>query len=178
LTKQLALRLFGAAVSSRLGSSLLMRYAFRTPLRHLFDQNGRLYMGRWAVVNEDTLGGRLLERLTGYASIRLHRIMRPDHDPVLHNHPFTYRTFVVRGFYREERQCGAAGYGYAGIDVWNHAGSTTRMSPKQFHRIADAPADGVWTLFFMTRNTGTWGFAVDGKFVPSSVYLLNSERAR
>jgi len=130
------------------------------------------------VVNEDTLGGRLLERLTGYASIRLHRIMRPDHDPVLHNHPFFYRTFVVRGFYCEERQYGVNpenGYVY---DVFNHAGSSTRMSPGQFHRISDAPADGVWTLFFMTRNTGTWGFAVDGKFVPSSVYLLNSERAR
>jgi hypothetical protein len=177
MLKAIGLRLFGAAVSSRPGAALLKRYAFRTPLRHLHDLDGGLYMGRWAVINEGTLGSRILERLTGYSSVRLHKIMRPDHDRDLHNHPFTYRTFVVRGFYVEERQVGVVTQGRVPHVVFNHAGSTTRMTPQHFHRISDATRDGVWTLFFMTRNRATrfstgWGFSVYDRFIPSDLYLL------
>jgi hypothetical protein len=131
MLKAIGLRLFGAAVSSRPGAALLKRYAFRTPLRHLHDLDGGLYMGRWAVINEGTLGSRILERLTGYSSVRLHKIMRPDHDRDLHNHPFTYRTFVVRGFYVEERQ----------VDC-RHAGcrAARGVQPRRQHHADDAAA--------------------------------------
>jgi hypothetical protein len=51
------------------------------------------------------------------------------------------------------------------------------MTPQHFHRISDATRDGVWTLFFMTRNRATrfstgWGFSVYDRFIPSDLYLL------
>lgn len=39
--------------------------------------------------------------------IRLHHILRPDADAVLHDHPFNWRTIVLRGFYVEEDVTGA-----------------------------------------------------------------------
>lgn len=178
--KKLFLRLFGAALASRLGFFLLTTYAFRTPHRHLRDLDGSLYMGRWRVVDEGTLAGRLLEKLTGYASVRLHRIMRADHDRDLHNHPFDYRTFVVKGAYAEvfeepsEHSPEWRAHGYR----WIHAGGTETGNQDKYHRIDVVPKRGVWTLFFMTRNTGGWGFNVDGQHVDSTRYLLRKGYTR
>lgn len=188
--KTIALRLFGAAISSRLGSKLLMAYAFRTPHRHLRDLDGELYMGRWRVVDEDTFGGWLLEKLTGFASVRLHRIMRPDNDRDLHNHPFYYRSFIVKGHYSEEFAepgfCGdTSSYSTCDGHVSSplsyrfvHKGQTVTGGIDKFHRIDDVSVGGVWTLFCMTRNGGEWGFNVAGKFVNSTRYLLRKGYTR
>jgi hypothetical protein len=167
--KHLIVRLFGRAVSSHIGRGLLVSHAFQHPHRHLHDLDGSLYMGRWRVIDEDTLASKVLEFLTGYASARLHRIMRPDHDRELHNHPFDYRTFIVQGHYREQAQHGLHGASWVGqFD----AGDSGTGSAMKFHRISEVSPGGVWTLFFMTRNRGRWGFDVGGKFVESNRYLL------
>src|SRR5690606_23076235 len=100
------------------------------------------------------------------SSVRLHLIMRPDHDRDLHNHPFEYRTFVLSGYYAED---------YQSRDVWTDenfprlvpeirtrtafAGDTlTSYSTLGFHRIRQVSPGGVMTLFFMTDNWGEWGF--------------------
>jgi hypothetical protein len=175
------LRLIGAVVSSSIGARLLKWYALRTPHSHLCEPNGDVYMGRWRVVNEGTLGSRILHALTGYSSIRLHHIKRPDHDRDLHNHPFAYRTFIVEGFYAEhyeepvypptiivpglER---ALQRGYRVV----FRGDTATGNGDKFHRISDVGPQGVWTLFCMTANTTDWGFKVNGKLVNSVKYLL------
>jgi hypothetical protein len=169
ILKYLAVRLLGAAVSSALGGKLLTQYASRTPHKHLHDIDGSLYMGRWRVVDEGTVGGKLLEFFTGYRSARLHHIMRPDHDRDLHSHPFSYRTFVVAGYYEESYQTGL--YGTPFYRRIGEGESGTGSSTK-FHCIRKVSGGGVLTLFFMTRNKGTWGFNVGGKFVESTRYLL------
>lgn len=163
-----SLRLIGAALASPLGFKLLTTFAFRRPHRHLHDIDGGLYMGRWRVVDEGTLASRILERLTGYSSIRLHRIMRADRDRDLHNHPFAYRTFVVRGWYTEQYQT----FNKRRRNRIIQEGETGTGDAETFHRIDGVPPDGVWTVFCMTRNAGTWGFKVDGRFVKSTRYLL------
>jgi hypothetical protein len=160
-------RLFGKLVSSRIGFALLKAYAFRTPHAHLHDPDGTMYMGRWRVVDEGTLGGRILHKLTGYKSIRLHHIMRPDHDRDLHNHPFAYRTFIARGWYCEHyEEDGHRSY----RGVWQ--GNTATGSHDKYHRISEVSGGGVWTLFCMTENHETWGFKVNGRFVEATRYLL------
>jgi hypothetical protein len=180
--------LIGRALSSRIGFALVKAYAFRTPHVHLHDLDGTLYMGRWSVVDEfkrvggkdtkrRTLGSRLLEWTTGYRSIRLHHICRPDHDRDLHNHPFDYRTFILHGCYAEEYEEPAGGLtqtwpptlvpGYR----WVHRGGTATGSATKYHRIDVMPKDGVWTLFCMSRNTNAWGFKVDGQHVQSRTYF-------
>jgi hypothetical protein len=169
MMKYLALRLFGAALASQPGAALLRWYAERTPHRHLHDLDGSLYMGRWRVVDEGTFGSRLLQRLTGYSSARLHLIMRADHDRELHNHPFDYRTFIVRGWYSESYQSGLYGKTFQHAV---HAGGTGTGSANKFHRISAVSPGGVLTLFFMTPNRGQWGFNVAGEFKDSVRYLL------
>lgn len=175
VTKYLALKLFGWALTTSVGRWLLYYHAFARPHRHLHDKDGSLYMGRWHVIDEDTLAGRILELLTGYASARMHLIMRADHDRELHNHPFDYRTFIVRGWYHEVEQFGLYG---APVRAHHVAGDTATGSADKFHRISEVSDGGVMTLFFMTRNRGEWGFNVDSHFVNSTRYLLRNGYTR
>lgn len=182
------LGLIGKLASSRIGFALIKAYAFRTPHVHLHDLDGSLYMGRWSIVDEfkrvngkdtteRTLGSRVLEKYTGYRSIRLHHICRPDHDRELHNHPFDYRTFILDACYAEEFEEPTKGlrqswppsmhHGYR----WVHRGQTATGSATKYHRIDIVPKAGVWTLFCMSRNTNDWGFKVDGEHITSRRYF-------
>lgn len=188
-------KVIGKILSTLPIRNLLFAYAFRHPHKHLVDQNGSLYMGRWHLIDEydystehrwadsrgnvhttPISGGRnkvskLLQKLTGYWSARLHHINRPDHDRDLHNHPFEYRTFVVRGWYTEVY------LNAQGVEVTRtiRAGQTVH-SGGTFHRITAVSPGGVWTVFVMSKNTGKWGFRVRRahgryKFVESTEYF-------
>jgi hypothetical protein len=167
--KQLFIRGFGKLIASAAGRRLLFAHAMRHPHKHLPNLDGSLYMGRWHVIDEDTIAGKVLEFFTGYASARLHLIMREDHDRDLHNHPFSYRTFVVHGWYSEEYSNKLGGWKF-----WRTlgAGDSGHSGPRKFHRITNVPTEGVYTLFLMTRNTTHWGFDVDGEYKDSTRYLL------
>lgn len=156
-------------LASRFGAWAVKTIAFRDPARHLYDLDGSCYMGRWHVVREGSFASRVLERLTGYASIRLHQIMRADHDRDLHNHPFDYRTFVVGGYYSEQYQLPGTGQRVKARSIV--IGETAATKADTFHRISSVSPGGVWTLFCMTRNTYIWGFKVKGRFVKSDAYL-------
>lgn len=172
--------IIGKALSSKLGFALIKAYAIRHPHVHLHDLDGSLYMGRWSIVDENVrIAGRetktrtkasvWLERLTGYRSIRLHHINREDHDRDLHNHPFSYRTFILDGHYSElYRNPGEEQERYRFV----HKGQTVTGHDQTFHRIDTVAVRGVWTLFCMSRNTDKWGFDVKGVFVRSARYFM------
>jgi hypothetical protein len=168
--------ILGKLFASPLGWRVIHARSNRTPPhRHLHDLDGSLYMGRWRIIDEGTRAGRILERLTGYASVRLHLIMRADHDRELHNHPFRYRTFVLRGFYGERY---ANGLFAAEKHRILTPGDTATGSDTHFHRITAVSEGGVWTLFCMSRNQGEWGFNVGGKFMNSVRYLARKGYGR
>lgn len=190
--------LIGWLVSSRVGFALLKAYATRRHHTHLYDPDGSLYMGRWRVVDDykldvygrDTtergLASRVLEKLTGFTAIRLHHIARPDRDRDRHNHPFTYRTFIAKGWYREETDNMGATIalradGYLLDDEFFtqvnllEEGDTGLGSPDKYHRIVEVSLGGVWTLFCMTENTKHWGFRVDGKHMDSKRYFVKNK---
>lgn len=166
--KDTALRLTARFLATGLGNTIIKAVAFRDPARHLYASDRELYMSRWHVVREGTFASRVLQKLTGYSAIRLHHTHRSDQGRDLHNHPFTYRTFVLDGHYveafkpalRKPLQCRT---------LW--AGSTARHDRHAFHRISAVSTRGVWTLFCMTRNMGEWGFLRDSRYVPSARYL-------
>lgn len=141
-------------------------WAFRHPHNHLLDLDGTLYMGRWHVIDEKTWVGRLLGRLTGYSSVRLHRIMKADHDRDMHSHPFVYLSHILHGDYTEryaeEIACGCGHVWLTYTDLRMVAAGETAHGPAgRFHRILDVSDGGVWTLFCMTDNEIEWGFAVE-----------------
>jgi hypothetical protein len=193
--------MIGQLASSRLGFELIRWYAFKTPHFHLHDLDGSLYMGRWWIVAPNTWQSRLLRRVTSdkYHTIRLHRIMRHDHDRDLHSHPFSYLSFILKGWYEEVYKDGVIiakkakdGFwrarkgpnedGWAAIAPFStctkqgrrrvSAGDSVEGRADKFHRIQQVSAGGVWTMFCMSENEDDWGFLVDHQLVPAAKYLL------
>lgn len=149
----------------RLVDAIINR-AKRTPYFHIAGEEG-LYMGRWWLMPRWTLTvdgqGHLMPKAWMPFSVRIHHICRPDHDRDLHDHPFNYRTIILRGCYVEEDIFGAT---RARI-----TGDTAAATAQTFHRIAEVSDGGVWTLFIMGRRINPWGFLVGGRKVHWRDYL-------
>lgn len=177
-------KLLAKFFATRLGFFLLRARARRTPpVKHLGSANGDLYMGRWRLVDEHAsywAAPWWKRSATLHAarewSARLHHIVRPDHDRDLHNHPFSYRTYVVKGWY-EELYLDPQG-------IKRHrriSAGETSYSGGAWHRITRVSPGGVWTVFVMDKNHGEWGFRVivpqgndarvTHKYVPSRDYF-------
>lgn len=151
----------------------IIRRAQRTPYFHITSDDGTdVYMYRWWLFNPYQRHNEGAGRRWGdwLPSIRIHRIMREDRDRNLHDHPWNARTFILRGWYKEEREehdclrCNT--------HVWTRtAGDTARLRFGEFHRINEVSDGGVWTLFVTGRKRGTWGFLVNGVKVKWREYL-------
>ena len=139
---------------------LLKKWSMKSPYLHI--TNGEdVYMYRYWLFNP--YFGNYHKWIGWLPSIRLHRIMRPDADRHLHDHPWNARTFILDGWYIEEREDGNK---YIRVK-----GSTTSLKFNEFHRIDKVSDGGVWTLFITWEYKGTWGFKVDGKKIPYKTYL-------
>lgn len=127
----------------------IIAYAQRRPYSHLFS-----YMGRWWAMPRFMLGrdefGALFPWRWLPFSIRVHHILRPDADPYLHDHPWPFRTIILRGSYHEEDV-----FGVVRVHL---TGDTVRRNAEDFHRITQVSEGGVWTLFIMGRWRNRWGF--------------------
>lgn len=145
----------------------ISRLSEKTPYADIIGPDGRLYMRRWWLMPrwflKESSKGVLTPRAWLPFSIRLHHIVLPDADMHLHDHPFNFRTFVLRGWYAEENIFGNA--------FVLESGRTARRAANEFHRIADVSSGGVWTLFFMGRRVNDWGFLVGGRKVGFRAYL-------
>ncbi len=130
----------------------LIRRAQRTPYTHIYDPDGSLYMERWWLFNPYP-GSEQSKRWDWLPSIRIHRIHRPDQDRHFHNHPWSARTFILAGWYDEERLGGSG-------RITRTAGESARIDHDDFHKIVDMSHGGVYTLFVTGRYRHTWGFLV------------------
>lgn len=89
-------------------------------------------------------------------NIYLHCVLRDDDDRVLHDHPWTSLSIVLRGSYREVTPRGTRLY---------EAGSVIFRTATLPHRleVVDGP---VWTLFITGRRIRDWGFHCPKGWVP------------
>lgn len=90
-------------------------------------------------------------------AIRIHRILREDLDPYLHDHPFDWRTIVIQGWYVEED--------IFGVRHLRSAGHTAAQPAEAWHRIDQVSPGGVWTIFITGpkenrrgEKRNRWGF--------------------
>lgn len=143
----------------------LIRRAKRTPYVHITGPDGSVYMERYWLFNPYPHGSSG-EGNRFPISIRLHRIMRPDGDHHLHDHPWNARTFILRGWYWEER-----GPWLVSGHIARTEGATASLRFGEYHRITKVSSGGVWTLFVTGKKRGTWGFNVDGVKKPWREYL-------
>lgn len=165
----------------------LIRRAQRTPYQHITSADGSsVYMGRWWLFNPypSPYGGQPQDHYRAWLpSIRVHHICRADQDRDLHDHPWNARTFILRGWYTEEREWSvltdeeALDADGVGLNSPERAmfhrlpGYTGRLLFGQYHRISKVSDGGVWTVFVTGRKRGTWGFMVNGAKVPWRTYL-------
>lgn len=134
----------------------LIAQAMKTPYFHLPS-----YMWRWWLYNgygADHVPKHKWLKSSG----RIHHILRADQDEHMHDHPADCRTFVLRGWYVEERKDGL---------YLRQEGDTATIKHGEYHRIVEVSPGGVWTLFCLGPKVGEWGFLVDGKKIYWQDYL-------
>jgi hypothetical protein len=92
--------------------------------------------------------------------VAIHRIHRSDSDPHWHNHPFSWFSVILSGFYLEDQPSG----------VYKRRPGFFRLrSRDSWHRLT-LPAGEVWSLFIGFARRGSWYFLVDGKPVERRAY--------
>jgi len=99
------------------------------------------YMTRWVLMM-----GRL-------GCLRLHHIHREDTGSLHHDHPFSFLSLVLRGWYLEE-------LGGCRRPVLRRAGALGWRTAETPHRIEAVSPGGCWTLCWTTPHDPdrTWGF--------------------
>jgi hypothetical protein len=145
----------------------IIELAQRNPYYHLEG-----YMGRWWLVPLWATGkdeyGNNFPYWWWPLKIRLHHIIREDNSRHPHDHPFDFRSIVIRGWYEE-------------MDLFGNLhtrveGNTHTHRAEYFHTITAVPPWGVWTIFIMGRWRNKWGFIVNSRKVYWKDYVVAAER--
>jgi len=96
-------------------------------------------------------------------NITLHKIVRSD-DPILHDHPWSYLTVILKGGYWEHTPIfDTNGKMLTEFQTWRGPGSIIYRKANEYHWLEldeDKPAT---TLFFMGAQQREWGFLTKTK---------------
>jgi hypothetical protein len=109
----------------------------------------QLYLRRWRLIQ------------TPWFALYLHKVLLPDDDRHMHDHPYNFSSLVLRGGYKE-----VVDYG----DGWSwgrshKAGSIHHMKAEWLHKIVSLKRVPTWTLLFVGRRRRTWGFWTENGWV-------------
>lgn len=105
------------------------------------DHPDETYLTRWRIVE------------TPWASLFLHRFDGPDSRPVLHDHPWSFVSIILRGGYQEERR--------------DERDRTVRTRQIRFvnvmrrddaHFISHLNRLPTWSLLLVGKRRRTWGY--------------------
>lgn len=134
---------------------------FKNRKRVITDRSGKIpYLVRYYVFLKD--------RKKFPFNITLHKVLVSD-EPVLHNHPWGWGALIIKGGYWEHTPEGK---------FWRGPGNLRFRSASDLHWLELAKdEDGnnipCWSLFFMGRKEGSWGFMKNGKIIDNKEYLKN-----
>jgi hypothetical protein len=100
-------------------------------------------------------------------AVFLHKHFKPDPGRDLHDHPYNFWTWILKGDYSERRDGGR-------LIVWR-TGSLHFMKAEWLHSIHALSRIPTWSLLFVGRRRRMWGFDTDDGWVPYKKYpLLNA----
>ena len=103
-------------------------------------------------------------------NLTLHKIVRID-DPIMHDHPWSYLTIVLKGGYWEHTPVFSnEGKMIAEFQTWRGPGSIIKRGSKEYHWLELHNNEPVTTLFFMGPQLREWGFLRD-KWIHNEEYL-------
>lgn len=124
-----------------------------------------------------------------WRNIYLHHIVGPDGEENPHDHPWDFKSIILKGYYRERRYaflycpkfskdhatCAPDWMNHTLYDVWSceeethHEGTTHDYKACDAHNIIDVHWNGAWTLVITKETTNEWGFFVPTYF--SDMYV-------
>jgi hypothetical protein len=115
------------------------------------------FMSRFII--QTAQGGVYLDRLrlvqTPWFGVMLHKFLRPDSDPFVHDHPWAFLSIVLRGGYTEMRRDNKTHrYHRRHVRFFNLKRRDDAHYVMQLDRVP------TWTLVFHGRRRRTWGFWV------------------
>jgi len=94
-------------------------------------------------------------------NIFLHKFLKSDPDD-LHDHPWDYFTFILRGGYYEHTPKGK---------TWRRPFTFKCGKATDLHRIElDPDVPDCWTLFIPMKKKREWGFKKDGEWINNEEY--------
>ncbi len=104
-------------------------------------------------------------------NIFLHKFLKGDPDDV-HDHPWSYCTFILAGGYYEwVPEFDASGTKIGETRHWRGPGHFRYCRARSFHRIELKDGVTAWTLFLPGPHKREWGFLVNNKWIPNEQYL-------
>lgn len=113
----------------------------------------------------------LKERKNFPFNLTLHKVLVSD-EPTLHDHPWSYATFIIAGGYYENTPKGR---------FWRGPGHFRYRSANDLHFLElDKDSNGneipCWSLFFMGKKAGAWGFLKNGVWIHNENYLVRGAK--
>lgn len=136
--------------------NFLLRLLCRKPYYrgHIVGADGSIYMERWALFE------------TRWLRARIHRILREDRDPHMHDHPWNFLSVVLSGWYWEARPATInpcfGSFGDPDREEYTittrRAGSFALRRATDRHQIVEVSPGGVVTLFITGPLRHWWGF--------------------
>jgi hypothetical protein len=150
-----------------------------TPEFHIVGEDGSVYMYRFWLFNPISNGERRYPFIP--FSLRVHGIMRADQDRHPHDHPWPARTWIMDGWYFEQRlevRPDRIDENWTELCEMNYRrvpGDTAKLGVRQYHRITSVAPGGAWTLFMFGRYREQWGFLVDGQKIGYRQYALRKK---
>ena len=99
-------------------------------------------------------------------SVRVHAILRSDDGPFYHDHPFSFVSIILRGFYYETFPIYRHGIFVGEGDRCRPEGSVAFRRYDQWHKVIlpDTPGDvpePVYTLFIAFKWRQKWGYLTE-----------------
>lgn len=118
-------------------------------IKEIRSKEGKLHFRRWELLK------------TKWFSIWIHGIYESDQDLHLHNHPWDFKSIVLKGSYIELTEKGF---------VWQTPLKFNSRNGENFHKIYKLLTPVVYTLFFVTPTKREWGYEVNGEFITHEKY--------
>lgn len=119
-------------------------------IKEIKSKDGVLHFKRWSILS------------TPWFRICLHAIYKPDEDVHLHNHPWKFWSFVIKGSYTERLPNFKLNPRFPMTSVYRNT--------DQFHKIEDLHSPVVYTFNIMWGFKDSWGYMVNNKFVGHETY--------
>lgn len=160
---------------------------FENLLEKISHKRGQRNSPDWALLelfkvpNYDVPGEDYLWRLrilqTPLFGIYLHKLCGPDPRDTLHDHPWSFVSFILKGGYVENIPCGC---NFEHCDYYSVPRHIYRMNVKRYnnsyHWISELNRTPTWTLVFVGRRRRVWGYLDrDGKRTDFDKHEFNDQ---